>query len=274
MNMLYAIIVLLGTSLVMAQDDTCTRYGFDIDLHGASCADIYNKNPTSHSRFGYYILKTDHLLFAYCDMELDCGGKKGRWMRIADINKGDTCPSGWTSYKSYCTGGSTAGCYSVHFSTNSIGYDKVCGKVRGYQKGTMDAFYPFAYLYGKVSWYKPSASSHSLDGVYVDGISITSGDPHKHAWTYAVGLSDDYNYPQLNCPYAKIPRQDPPTYVSNHYYCESDNTGIFDTKHAILHTNDPLWDGAGCLSENSCCYDAGLPWFFRQFPVTSYNWRL
>ena len=58
-------------------------------------------------------------------------------------------------------------------------------------------------------------------------------------------------------------------YVGNHYYCESGNTGIFDTKHAILRTNDPLWDGAGCLSENSCCYDAGLPWFFRQFPVTT-----
>ena len=46
MIMLYtaiAVLAVLGTSLVMAQDDTCTRYGFDIDLPGASCADIYNK---------------------------------------------------------------------------------------------------------------------------------------------------------------------------------------------------------------------------------------
>ena len=75
-----AIIVVLGISLIMAQDDTCTRYGFDIDLPGASCADIYNKNPTSHGRSGYYVLKTDHLFFAYCDMELDCGGTKGGWI--------------------------------------------------------------------------------------------------------------------------------------------------------------------------------------------------
>ena len=54
----------------MAQDDTCTRYGFDVDLPGASCADIYNKNPTNHGRSGYYVLKTDHLFFSYCDMEL------------------------------------------------------------------------------------------------------------------------------------------------------------------------------------------------------------
>ena len=81
MIMWYTIIValaILGTSLVMTQDDTCsTRYGFDIDLPGASCVDIYNKNPTSHGIFGYYVLKTDHLFFAYCDMELDCGSIKG-----------------------------------------------------------------------------------------------------------------------------------------------------------------------------------------------------
>ena len=76
--------------------DICSRYGLDNNLPGASRADIYNKNPTSHGRSGYYVLKTDHLFFAYCDMELDCGGNKGGWMRIADIDtsRGDNCPSG------------------------------------------------------------------------------------------------------------------------------------------------------------------------------------
>ena len=270
MIMMYTIIVtlaLLGSSLVMAQDDTCTRYGFDIDLPGASCADIYNKNPTSHTRSGYYVLKTDHLFFAYCDMELDCGGNKGGWMRIANINKGNTCPSGWTRYSSYCTGGSAAGCYSAIFSTNSTSCTKVCGKVVGYQRGTMDGFYPSAYAHGKAKDYIPKSSSRSLDGVYVDGISITSGNPRKHVWTYAVGLSDDYNYPLNNCPCAKYPGPDPPAYISNHYYCESGNTGTYTNEHTRLYSDDSLWDGAGCLSENSCCYDAGMPWFFRQFPT-------
>ena len=253
-----------------AQDDTCKRYGFDIDYPGASCADIYNKNPTSHGRSGYYVLKTDHLFFAYCDMELDCGGTKGGWMRIADFKKGDACPGGWTRYGSYCRGGSAAGCHSAYFSTNSTSYSKVCGKARGYQKGTMDAFYPHAYSYGKVTWYTPdTTTSRSLDGVYVDGISITSGNPRKHVWTYAVGLSDDHNYPQLNCPCAKYPGPDPPTFVGSHYYCEAGNTGTYGGEHATLYSGDLLWDGAGCLSDNSCCYDAGLPWFFRQFPVTT-----
>ena len=185
MIMWHAIIVLLGTSLVMAEDacvyDTCTRYGFDIDYPGASCADIYNKNPINHGRSGYYVLKTDHLFFAYCDMELDCGGTKGGWMKIADFKKGDACPGGWTSYRSYCTGGSAAGCYSARFSINSTRYSKVCGKARGYQKGIMDAFYPYVHAQGEVNSYPPNTTtSQSLDGVYVDGISITSGNPCKH----------------------------------------------------------------------------------------------
>ena len=157
MMMWYTIAVVLGASLVMAEDayvyDTCTRYGFDIDYPGTSCADIYNKNPTSHGRSGYYVLKTDHLFFAYCDMELDCGGNKGGWMRIADTDtsRGDICPSGWTNHNFYCTGGSAAGCYSAHFPTNSTRYSKVCGKVVGYQKGTMYGFYPFAYAHGNVT---------------------------------------------------------------------------------------------------------------------------
>ena len=267
--MWYTIIIVLGASLVMAQDDTCTRYGFDIDYPGASCADIYNKNPTSHGRSGYYVLKTDHLFFAYCDMELDCGGTKGGWMRIADLNKGDTCPNEWTTYSYYCTGGSAAGCYSAHFSTDAANYTKVCGKVVGYQKGTMDCFFPSAYAHGKANYYGPTTSSRSLDGVYVDGISITSGNPRKHVWTYAVGLSDDNNYPQLNCPCAKYPGPNPPTFVGSHYYCESGNTGNYAGKVSILFANDPLWDGAGCLAENSCCYDAGMPWFLRQFPTAT-----
>ena len=259
---LCALILVLATlriSLVMAQGDICSSFGLDANLPGASCADIYSKNPTSHGRSGYYVVKTDHLFFAYCDMELDCGGTKGGWMRIADIDtsRGDTCPSGWNSYNSYCTGGFAAGCYSTHLSTNSTSYSKVCGKIVAYQKGNMDAFYSSA-----------DSTSESLDTIYVDGISITYGNPRKHVWTYAAGASEDGNYSSYNCPCAKYTGPDPPTYVADHYYCES---ALSDRKPVTsgFYTDDPLWDGAGCPSENSCCYNAGLPWFFRQFPTTT-----
>ena len=60
------------------------------------------------------------------------------------------------------------------------------GKAAGYQKGTMDAFNPYA-----------KTSSGSLDGVYVDGISITTSSPRKHVWTYAARVSDEERYRQL-----------------------------------------------------------------------------
>ena len=129
----------------------------------------------------------------------------------------------------------------------------------------MDAFYPSARAHGRFTDnYEPTTSSRSLDGVYVDGISVTLASPRKHLWTYAVGLSDDYGYPSFNCPCAKTPGPDPPSFVHDHYYSESGNTGAYDVNK--LHTEDPLWDGAGCLPENSCCYQPSMPWFYRQLP--------
>ena len=74
----------------------------------------------------------------------------------------------------------------------------------------MDGFFQYACAHGKVNFNKPVTTSRSLDRVYVDRISITTGSPCKHVWTYAVGLRDDYNYPQLNCPCAKYSGPDPP----------------------------------------------------------------
>ena len=262
-------VVLLLNSLVMAQNDISTKYGIDIGHPGSSCADIYNKNSASHGISTNYIIETDRLRFVYCDMELECGGTKGGWMRIANIDtrRGDQCPNGWTSYQSYCTGGQTAGCYSTYFSTVSTNYSRICGKVVGYQKGTMGAFFPSAKKHGKYPHdFTPATHSRSLDGVYVDGISITLGRPRKHVWTYAVGNSDDATSPHAaNCPCAKHSGPDPPTYVANHYYCESGTNGPSNTVQ--FYKDDPLWDGAGCPPENSCCYNAGMPWFYRQLPI-------
>ena len=65
--------VMLYSSSVMATqqiNDTCTKYGFNVDNPGVSCADIYDNNPASHGKSGYYIVKTDHIYTVYCDMEL------------------------------------------------------------------------------------------------------------------------------------------------------------------------------------------------------------
>ena len=137
-------------------------------------------------------------------------------------------------------------------------------------KGKYGWVFPYCYAAFSYRDYTPAVTvSTSLDGVYVDGVSITYGHPRKHIWTYTVGLSEDYDYSRyknrFNCPCAKFPGTTSPPYIGNDYYCESGNTGVHD--EIILHSNDPLWNGKKCPSENNCCNRPGMPWFFQQLPV-------
>ena len=131
----------------------------------------------------------------------------------------------------------------------------------------MDGFYPYSYAaLGYKDYTPPVPVSTSLDGIYIDGVSITYGHPHKHIWTYAVGLSEDYDYSRyknrFNCPCAKFPGTTPPPYIGNDYYCKS---RYHDT--TSFHSNDPLWDGKKCPCENNCCNRLGMLWFLQQLPL-------
>ncbi|XP_065896136.1 uncharacterized protein [Dysidea avara] len=253
-------IVLLATLTTAAVDDTCMRYGLDIDQPGASCSDIYGKNPNIQDQSGYYLIKTDHLFLAHCDKE-DNG-----WMKVVDFDasRGDKCPTGWTgitvnNIRMCRSSSNSAGCYSTTFSVNGTRYRKIRGKLRGYQKYSTDGFY------SSKSTSINDGKSTSINDAYADGISITIGNPRRHVWTYAAGLSDEHNSPQRNCPCAAVPGPTPPSFVGEYYYCESGNTGGWEN---IYYTDDPLWDGAGCVHpNNNCCTNAGLPWFIREFPI-------
>ena len=71
-----------------------------------------------------------------------------------------------------------AGCASAVFSTHGISYSQVCGRVRGYQKGTPEAFGPFNNL-----------QTYMSAGVGLDGILISHGDSiEKYIWAYVTGL--------------------------------------------------------------------------------------
>ncbi|XP_065896135.1 uncharacterized protein [Dysidea avara] len=243
-------IVLLATLTTAAVDDTCMRYGLDIDQPGASCSDIYQKNPSIQDQSGYYLIKTDHLFLAHCEM-----GDNG-WMKVADFDasRGDKCPTGWTditvnNIRMCRSPSNTAGCYSRTFPVHGTSYRKIRGKLRGYQKYTTDGF----------------NGAISINAAYVDGVSITIGNPRKHVWTFAVGISDDQDNPGNVCPCAANPKSAPPSFVGEHYYCESGNTGPYED---TIYTSDPLWDGAGCVHpNNNCCTNVGLPWFIREFPI-------
>ena len=158
--------------------------------------------------------------------------------------------------------GHERGCFSTIFTTYNVTYNKICGQVRGYQKGVTVAFWG------------TTESAKSINGHYVAGIPITLGNPRKHVWTYAAGASDDGNFDAsiFNCPCAAIPGPaDSPAFVGNHYYCESGSTGGLN--YNAIFTSDALWDGNGCHHDNNnCCTNPDMPWFFRQFASSMHDY--
>ena len=181
----------------------------------------------------------------------------GGWMRVVYLNMtepGASCPTSLRQINTpakLCGRHTAPGCSGVTYSVDGIRYSKVCGQARGYQYYTGEAFHP---------------STNGINSHYVDGVSITYGNPRHHLWTYAYGLTDDYNYNgAYNCPCAKYPGEAPPAFVGLDYYCESGITGRWQDNNRIA-LEDPLWDGDGCGPGNSCCAQAGMPWFCRTLP--------
>jgi len=146
-----------------------------------------------------------------------------------------------------CRGsGNAAGCYPAYFSNYKADYNSICGKLKGYQEGSTDGFYEH---------------SSSINGPYLEGVSITVGTPRKHVWSYATGYTK-----QSHCPCANNNPGNPPFFVKDHYYCES-GTAKAPGYGQFLGT-DPLWDGNGCLEDDDCCSRLGAPWFYRHFTPT------
>ena len=176
-------------------------------------------------------------------------------MRVADINmtrSNENCPAGFrkvtASGKTMC-GGQNSSCISTTFSSHGLQYSRVCGKIIGYQYHSPDAFAPY------------TMQTQSIDGVFVDGIILTHGSPRTHIWTFATG-NNQYGTNRFGCPCNGDSYSGPiPPYVGNDYFCDSGhryNTGLSIT----YFTNDPLWDGAGCVS-GSCCTFNSPPWFCK-----------
>ena len=116
-----------------------------------------------------------------------------------------------------------------------------CGKIKAYQYGSPDSF-------GNSG----RGSNPSINTYYVDGISLTLGNPRRHLWTFAAALdkvgsfSSRFNCPCTNNRDASRASQ-PPAFVGN------DDTASITRYQTIFYADDPLWDGAGCGPQNTCC---------------------
>ncbi len=181
-------------------------------------------------------------------------------MRVVYLNMtelGASCPTSLQQINTpakLCGRRTAPGCSSVTYPVDGIRYSQICGQAiaRGYQYYSTDAFQP---------------STNDINSHYVDGVSITYGNPRRHIWTYASGFSDDDNHRNgiYNCPCAKYPGDAPPAFVGCDYFCESGITGRHVDNNRLAY-EDPLWDGDGCGPGNSCCAQAGMPWFCRTLP--------
>ena len=193
------------------------------------------------------------------DIVRECGD--GLWYRVAYLNMTDPsqqCPLAWREYNTSGVRGcgrplSQNGSRPANFYTINQQYSRVCGRIIGYQVGSPDGFNQF---HGMIS----------LNQDYMDGVSITYGNPRHHIWTYVVGTYETHPvYYHSSCPCSSTQGVGPPEFIGNNYYCESGNPN--ETWYPeVLYRSDPLWDGEQC--EGTCCSGAkSPPWFSVQLPT-------
>ena len=100
----------------------------------------------------------------------------------------------------------------------------------------------------------------------VNGASITYDiGPLKHIWTYATGLSLQYDLdPNRLCPCNTGNTVQVPSFVGSDYYCETGNNAAGLPTPGHFFPNDTLWDGQQCVGvEAPCCTHPNMPWFIK-----------
>ena len=230
---------------------------------------FHNPAPSCHdlpaaSQSGYYWIQSSSARNGttreYCNTTSHCCNSTGGWMRVANFDMTDptqSCPSGFrsiTSPKRSC-GRPGSGCVSTTFPVHGVQYSRVCGRVIAYQYAAPDAFYPYY-----------SNRQVTIDGLYVDGVSLTHGqNPRKHIWTFAAAI-DEVRSQDSVCPCTKTDTAYTgvvPPFIGQDYFCD---TGSRNGWRRIFYPDDPLWDGAGCGGTSTCCSFNNPPWFCKQLP--------
>ena len=164
----------------------------------------------------------------------------------------DTCGRG--------TGGDGAGqCNMLTFPVFKT-YQRICGRITGYQFGATNAFEP------------SSVGTENLDGAYISGVSLTHGTAgsRTHIWTFAAGRGegDGMNEGSCPCDFDEGFGTQPPMFVENDYFCESGVNGEYNDPPEFF--NNRLWNGAGC-EINSCCSFNAPPYFIKDLHATTNN---
>jgi len=221
-----------------------------------SCKYIQQGSPSGN----YWVqrLTTGYATQAYCDMTSRCASTGG-WMRVADFNMthpSQNCPQGFrtiTSPRRLCGRQRGPGCASTTFPVHGVSYQKVCGRIIAYQYYQTDAFAPYHFN-----------RAVTIDGTYIDGVSITHGHhPRKHVWSFASTLDETRaNYDVCPCTKTDVAFTGVvPPFVGQDYFCDTGSRYHYQDR---IYSHDPLWDGSGCGSTSTCCRFNSPPWFCKQ----------
>ena len=183
----------------------------------------------------------DHIIYGGSHPE--CG--PGEWRDVLYLNtsvSNQSCPGDWnlvTSPVRGC-GGANNICLAAFSDDIYSAYSKVCGRMIGIGARTPDAFYRFI------------SNQTTIDGNYLDGISITHGasGSRTHIWSFGTGHRKRCPCNNGDRTFAPLP----PSEVGNNYFCDR------------ADELDPLWTGESCSSDNPCCSFHNPPYFSVQLP--------
>ena len=196
-----------------------------------------------------------------------CGGTGG-WRRVVYLDMSDestTCPNGWELTgltPRTCGAPVTASppiCHPVSFPVNGGEYNRVCGRIKGYQLGNTLAFL-----------FSIRNEITEIDEAYGYGVSLTHGSPRQHIWTFLSGVKEQPDPTSINCPCASSSPSVAafrPSFVGEDFFCESGNNDAIIIPNArVFFPNDVLWDGEDCGSLPSCCTAGNPPFLTKQLP--------
>ena len=211
----------------------------------ASCAALPPSSPSGH----YWVSTSSTLV--YCTMS--CGTLTGGWMRVAELdmtNSSHQCPSGLmeriysSNIRTCVRNEASGGCTSVELSTANTQFSTVCGRITAYQVGRTDDL---------------RVTNEDINSAYVDGVSLTHGNPRQHIWTFAAaGRMDGICDPCRT--------QSRPASVGNDFFCDSGNPMSKSAGPGTFHSASPLWDGVECVADNECCPTDNPPYFLKTLP--------
>ena len=184
----------------------------------------------------------------------------GGWTNVAYINMDDSshhCPQAWkeiTQNSHRACGRKSSGCQSVTFNTSGKRYNKVCGRIIAYQYGNPEGFQT------------DSVHLFDLNSYYIDGVSLTRGNPRKHIWSFVMG-QDQTSRNSYVCPCVYDYHVTVPSFIGKNYSCDAALTRYTFNTPKILHTDNPLWDGENCGEAPNCCNHNS--WFNATLPTTT-----